>query len=493
MARRLALLAVSIFFLLLCQPSRGAEDPLKPESPDDYELHKLLVDAINQVEQNYVEPVDRRKLIEAAIRGVLSQLDDYSGYVAPERMSSFQTAVSQQFGGIGIQVGTQRGQLIVISPLVGSPAYRAGIIAGDRILEINGTSTKGISLDDAVELLKGETGTSVLLKVTHPGSTETEEISLTRQIIRLETVLGNQRGPDDQWDYMLDHDLRIGYVRLTVFGRDTADDLKKVLTELEAKKAAGLILDLRFNPGGLLSSAIQVSDLFVSEGRIVSTAGRNVKEQVWDAQKRGTFENLPLVVLINEYSASASEIVAACLQDHQRAVIVGQRSYGKGSVQRVIEMEGGQSALKLTTAGYRRPNGKNIDRHPGDTLKDEWGVKPDDGFQLALSPSETATLARNRRDRDILKKPTAATADSAKSEPAADAGPGKPPEDAEFVDRQLQRALDHLRGLAAGQVAKPAEAASEEARLAKAAQQPAEPPAHTSPPKEENPAVPEQP
>ncbi len=494
MTRRLVLLVATFLFLLFPPMSWGAEDPLHPERPDDYELHKLLVDTINQVEQNYVEPIDRRKLIEAAIRGVLSQLDDYSGYVAPERMSGFQTAVSQQFGGIGIQVDMVRGQLTVISPLVGSPAYRAGLIAGDRILEINGTSTKGVSLDDAVELLKGETGTSVSLKISHTGSTEPEDISLTREVIHLETVLGDKRGEDDRWDYFLDHDLRIGYVRLSGFGRETADDLRKVLTELEKKKAAGLILDLRFNPGGLLSSAIQVSDLFVSEGKIVSTAGRNVKEQVWEAEKRGTFESIPLAVLINGYIASASEIVAACLQDHQRAIVVGQRSYGKGSVQRVIEMEGGQSALKLTTAGYHRPNGKNIDRHPDDTLEDEWGVKPNDGFELVLSPSDTVALARNRRDRDILRRPseTAAHTPAETGKPSPEASPDETSNEAEFVDRQLQMALDYLRGLVAKQVAKDSsEPAPGEAELAKVPQPPAEPAAETEPGKPESGAVPE--
>ncbi|MHB8897621.1 MAG: S41 family peptidase [Thermoguttaceae bacterium] len=467
MARRFVSLAITLLLLLVPQGSPAADDPLRPEVPDDYELHRLLVETIDQVEQSYVRPIDRRKLVEAAIRGVLSQLDDYSGYIAPERMSRFQEAVSQQFDGIGVQIGVQRDQLIVISPLVGSPAYRAGIMAGDRILEINGRSTKGITVEDAVGLLKGETGSEVALKVSHAGSSEPVDVSLKREAIRLETVLGDRRGDDDRWDYFVDHERRIAYVQVTGFGRDTAAQLQKVLAELEKAKAAGLVLDLRFNPGGLLSSAIQVSDLFVSQGKIVSTAGRNVEEQVWEAQKAGTFEKIPVAVLINGYSASASEIVAACLQDHQRAVVVGERSFGKGSVQRVIEMEEGQSALKLTTAGYHRPNGKNIDRHPGDTVDQEWGVKPSDGYELVLSPSETQALIENFRKRDILRNkaqsagPPSAEAAKTSEEPVPDARPEAATDRAsepEFVDRQLEKALDYLRGLAAAPAEKaPAE------------------------------------
>jgi carboxyl-terminal processing protease len=485
MTRWLLLLAVAVCIQLVPLWSFAADDPLQPDTPDDYELHKLLVDTINQVEQNYVKPIDRRKLIEAAIQGVLRELDDYSGYVAPDRMGGFRTAVSHQFGGIGIQVGMERGQLTVISPLVGSPAYRAGLIAGDRILEIDGKSTKGLRLDDAVKLLKGKTGTSVALKVSHPGRTETEDVSLTREVIRLETVLGDLRSDDDQWDYLLDDDLRIGYVRITGFGRNTAEDLRKVLNGLKKENAAGLVLDLRFNPGGLLSSAIQVSDLFVSDGKIVSTEGRNVKEHIWEARKHGTFEGVPVAILVNRYSASASEIVAACLQDHERAIVIGERTYGKGSVQRVIEMEGGQSALKLTTAGYHRPNGKNIDRHPGDTPDDEWGVKPNDGFELTLNDADTVALARYRRNRDIVRTPSEGTVSQSAepSEPSAesDESPstddsGSKLQDTEFVDQQLAVALDHLREQLTKQVAEdsPDASSDEAAELAKGPKESAE-------------------
>jgi carboxyl-terminal processing protease len=483
MVRLRTFFAITFCILLFPAWASATDDPLKPEVPDDYELHKLLVDTINEVERSYVKPVDRRKLVEAAIQGVLRELDDYSGYVAPESMSGFRTAVSHKFGGIGIKVGMERDQLTVISPLVGSPAYRAGIIAGDRIIEIDDKPTKGLRLDDAVKLLKGENGTSVVLTVSHPGRFETEDIKLTREVIRLETVLGDQRGEDDQWDFLFDDDLRIGYIRITGFGSNTANDLRKALTGLKKQNMAGLILDLRFNPGGLLSSAIQVADLFVSEGKIVSTEGRNVKQRVWNARKRGTFEGFPVAILVNGYSASASEIVSACLQDHGRAVVMGERTYGKGSVQRVIEMEGGQSALKLTTAGYHRPNGKNIHRYPGATPEDEWGVKPNEGFELKLSRSDMMALGQYRRDRDILKAPEGSVDDeesAATEEPALEEGAtkdaGEEAEDsgrklrADFVDRQLEMALDHLRGELTKQVVEDSEKAppAEAEELAKA-------------------------
>lgn len=497
MARWL-LSAAAICLFLVSGRASAAEDPLRPDVPDDYALQRLLVDTINQVERNYVKPIDRRKLIEAAIDGVLKQLDEYSDYVAPDDMSSFKTTVSQQFAGIGIQVGIERGQLMVISPLVGTPAYRAGLMSGDQILEIDGKPTKGMRLDDAIGRLKGEAGSTVALTVGRPGRKETETITLKREIVRIETVLGDQRGADDRWDYLVDKEQRIGYVRVTGFGRNTNDELKTALRELRKQKFAGLILDLRFNPGGLLSAAIQVADLFVSEGKIVSTEGRNVAPQVWEAEKRGTYEGFPMVVLVNRYSASASEIVSACLQDHQRAVVIGERTFGKGSVQKVIEMEGGQSALKLTTAGYHRPNGKNIDRLPGAKPEDDWGVKPNDGFELRLTDSEMVALLQFRRDRDILKPHEQA------SEPAPQSGQGREappagqlasdaPEDARgqspvegFTDRQLEMAINYLREqlttprVANGLPAKPAEKQSAADTLAEA-------PPEKTPPKAEAP------
>lgn len=403
MQRRLhigALLAAALVCGLALRPAPA--DEAKKPSEEDYELYQIFADTLDQVERNYVKDVSRRELMEAAIHGILNKLDPYSNYISPEDIGRFKTSVENQFGGIGVQIGPENGQLKVISPLVGTPAYRAGLESGDTILEIDGQSAEGLSMDDAVKRLKGEAGTSVTLGIRHPGSTSKETVTITRELVHVETVLSDRRKSDDSWDFMLDHDKHIGYIRVSGFSRDTAQDLKKALVDLEKDGVKGLILDLRFNPGGLLSSAIEVSDLFVSEGKIVSTKGRNTAERTWEAQKEGTFENFKMAVLVNHYSASASEIVSACLQDNHRAVVIGERTWGKGSVQNVIELEGGKSALKLTTASYHRPNGKNIHRFPDAKETDEWGVMPDSGFEVKLNGAQTGRLIEYRRKRDIL-------------------------------------------------------------------------------------------
>ncbi|HEY4308001.1 MAG TPA: S41 family peptidase [Pirellulales bacterium] len=447
---------------------------------EEYELQKLFADTLDQVERNYVKNISRRELMEAAIHGVLGKLDQYSNYISPEEIGQFKTSVENQFGGIGIQIDlTRDGRLVVISPLVGSPAYRAGMQAGDHIVAIEGKPTDDIrSVQDAVTKLKGEPGTKVTITTLRPSTGDRRTLSIERELVHLETVMGDQRKGDDSWDFMLDHDRKIGYIRITSFSRDTEHDLAQALAELKREKVRGLILDLRFNPGGLLTSAIGVADLFVTQGKIVSTEGRNTKSRSWDAQEEGTYEGFPMVVLVNRYSASASEIVSACLQDHHRALVIGERTWGKGSVQNVIELEGGKSALKLTTASYQRPSGKNIHRFPDASEADEWGVKPDHGYDLKLDEGELLGLMTYRHDRDILlvnhhgakdddkpraieNKPATPPAEnvadegkkSVEEKPASEK-PDVPAEGTEktaakksaYVDRQLQKALDYLNG-----------------------------------------------
>ena len=286
-------------------------NPPKPNPPKEeyYELYKLLVDTMDQVERNYVKEIDRRELMEAAIGGILGKLDPYSAYINPKQMGRFRSTVESEFGGIGIQITLEGGQLKIISPLVGTPAYRAGLMAGDQIVEIEGKSTAGITLNAAVRRLKGKEGTKVKLTVIHPATTKKSTVTVTREKIHIETVLADSRKQDDSWDFILRPKEQIAYVRLTAFSRDTAGELRKVLDQLTSAKLRGLILDLRFNPGGLLSSAIEISDMFVAKGRIVSTEGRNSPKREWDARKSGTFTGFPMVVLVNRLQRQ-------CQRDH---------------------------------------------------------------------------------------------------------------------------------------------------------------------------------
>ncbi|HWB11718.1 MAG TPA: S41 family peptidase [Pirellulales bacterium] len=428
-----------------------AEKAARPELADDaeyYELFKVFADTVDQVERNYVKDVSRRELMEAAIRGVLSKLDPYSNYIGPHDISRFKDAVENQFTGIGIQVDVRRGFLTVVSPIVGSPAYRAGLRAGDVITEIEGKSTEGINIDEAVSRLKGQAGTTVNITVLHPAASESEKVVVTREVIQMETVRGDRHDDNDQWNFMLDHPRKLGYVRIVSFGRDTPRDLKKALDQLKKQDLRGLILDLRFNPGGLLTAAIEVADMFLTEGEIVSTSGRNSPKRSWSAHRLDTFEGFPMAVLVNRHSASASEIVSASLQDHHRAIVIGERTWGKGSVQNVIEMDGGKSILKLTTANYLRPNGHNIHRDENAKESDEWGVKPDEGYEIKLDETERYQLQLYRRDRDILSARPQKEASPTKDDPVSETEkkPTEKPAEAKapFVDRQLQKAIDYL-------------------------------------------------
>jgi carboxyl-terminal processing protease len=410
---------------------KAAAETATPEVPQDeyYDLMRVFVDTFEQVDRNYVKDVDRRELVEAAVRGMLSKLDPYSDYISPDDLSHFTEAVEQEFGGIGIQVhwDPEKRELQVMTPLPGSPAYAAGIHAGDLIVEIEGKPViefpKDKELQTAVQMLKGEPGVSVNIGIKHPESDEIQKITLKRAIIQLDTVLGDLRNEDQTWNFMLDDEKKIGYLRLTHFTRRSSEEMRTALQKLKEQGMKALILDLRLNPGGLLQSAVEISDMFIDEGVIVSTEGRNSRERSWYAKKFGTYSGFPMAVLVNRLSASASEILSACLQDHKRAVVIGERTWGKGSVQNVIELSGGDSALKLTTASYHRPSGKNIHRFPGAKEDEEWGVKPNEGYEVPL-PVPLEEYQRYRIARD-LRRP-----DGMK----------------EFVDPQLQKAVEYLTG-----------------------------------------------
>ncbi|MCA8987417.1 MAG: S41 family peptidase [Planctomycetaceae bacterium] len=440
------------------------------DKDDTYELMRLFVDTFEEIDENYVKDIDRRELIEAAVQGMLAKLDPYSNYISPEDLSAFEQDVQQEFGGIGIQVHFDQDhrEIVVMTPLPGTPAYEAGIRAGDRIISIEGQSVAefevGKELATAVRLLKGPPGKSVTLTVKHsPGEDEKtiansddmetgeapvevksliEKIEVKRDVIKVATVMGDRYNPDGSWNFLIDDENKIGYIRLSHFSRNSASELQDAMKALETLGLKGLVLDLRWNPGGLLTAATEISDMFVESGKIVSTKGRNTQERIWRAKKKGTFSGFPMAVLVNRFSASASEIVSACLQDHHRAIVVGERSWGKGSVQNIIELEEGNSALKLTTASYHRPSGKNIHRFPKAKPEDEWGVMPDEGYLVEFNTQQMLEYRRFRSERDVL----------------SDKGPAE----SDFVDTQLDKALEYVRSQQAEAKENPKAAEGEE-------------------------------
>ena len=415
--RNLYAVALVALVWVLC---RQATQAAKPKD-EMMEMYGLFVDAVEQVETNYVRPVSRRELLESALNGMLHNLDPHSSFINTSEWKQFRRQIEGRFGGIGIQVGFDPdfSRLKVMAPMVGTPAYDAGILAGDIILEIDGQTTEGMTIEKAIEVLQGGPGTPVKLTVLHEGSNSPETLTMNRAIIDVPSVLGDHRKPDDHWDFMLDRDKKIGYIRISSFIQNTTQELKAALDELRQEGMKGLVLDLRDDPGGLLSAAVEVSDLFLEDGKIVSTKGRNSPERIFSAHKDGTYTDFPMVVMVNESTASAAEIVSAALQDHKRAAIVGQRSFGKGSVQNILDLEDGKSVLKLTIATYWRPSGKNIHRFKNAKESDEWGVSPDKGLEVKLTPKEHLEWALARQRRDMVafgkKKPDAA-AESPKKE-----------------------------------------------------------------------------
>jgi len=396
---------------------------------------RIVADAMNQVQRRYLEPVEPSDLFDGAMAGMISRLDDpYSEYISAKLLPEFTEVLDREFGGLGMQVSQdpKTGQLTVASPLVGTPAYRAGIRAGDAILRIDDQSTQGLSLPEAVKRMRGKVGDPVTVTVLHEGEEKPVEIKIVREIIRVDSVLGDTRHADGSWNFFLEGHDRIGYLRINTFAKETVEELTRTLRWLTAHEMRALVLDLRDNPGGLLSAAIETCDLFIDSGTIVTTRGRDRQQirQVYTATGRGTFLSFPMAVIVNRFSASASEIVAACLQDHHRAVIVGQRTLGKGTVQDLIGLEDGQGALKLTTASYWRPSGKNIHKGKQAGEDDEWGVTPDEGYRMIVEGEALTKLKLQRLQRDVYKRAGSET------EPFADPQLAKA---VEYLDQQLQK------------------------------------------------------
>ncbi|MFZ1728295.1 MAG: S41 family peptidase [Albidovulum sp.] len=411
-----------------------------------YEQLDLFGDIFERIRSQYVEPVDEGKLIEAAINGMLTSLDPHSSYLPPDDFKDMRVQTSGEFGGLGIEVTQEEGFIKVVSPIDGTPAFNAGILAGDFITHVDGESVLGLTLDQAVELMRGPVGSEIIVTVARKGTDEPFDVSIIRDTIKLTAAKARLEG-------------NTVVLRVTTFNEQTYDNLEAGLKKAVADaggmdKVNGFVLDLRNNPGGLLTQAISVSDAFLDKGEIVSTRGRNPQDsERFNAHMGDLAEGKAIVVLINGGSASASEIVTGALQDHRRAVVVGTKSFGKGSVQTIVPLRG-EGAMRLTTARYYTPSGRSIQ---------SLGISPDIVVEqprpdpnAAAEPETEASVAKRSRSEADLRG--AITNDSmTEDEKRVLQEEQKNAEDAAKLrvdDYQLAYAIDILKGLSAIQPVK---------------------------------------
>lgn len=414
-----------------------------PPPDKDYRLVRTIVDVLAEVDKNYVNELSdaqKKKLVEDMINGGLGRLDPYSEFFNEEELTAFETQSEGEFGGVGIMLALDAKvpYLKVESPMPGTPAYNAGIQADDLILKVGDKSTENMTIAEARKLIKGPPGTQVTLTILPEGTDKPKDVTLTRAVIELHPVMGVARDPADpaRWDYLLDPENKIALIRLLSFNEKSDKELRAAVEQAEAAGARALILDLRDNGGGLLNQAVSVADLFLDDGAIVSTKDRNGGGRSWSAKPDDTvFAGKPMAVLVNHGSASASEIVAAALQDHKRAVVVGERSYGKGSVQKVFNLPESKAAVKLTSEKWLTPAGKTIHRMLDAKEADEWGVRPDAGLEVKVTDEERLAYIKHWRQVDTIKK----------AGPAKDAVNGAAPEKP-YRDPVVEKALEHLRG-----------------------------------------------
>lgn len=366
----------------------------------DYDWFDPILEIRRHIMQSYVDAPDDDDLHTGTIEGMLGALNDpYTQFIPPADTTEFNKQLRGTYAGIGAEVNQRDGYLMIVSPMEESPALRAGILAGDLVIEIEGVSTYQKPIQECINLLTGEAGTPVTVKVRHLDGTE-QTITLVREHIITRTVRGLWR-VGDQWSWCLDGDLGIAYVRITQFNASTAHELADALsTALATSGLNGLVLDLRDNPGGGLPVAVAVADLFLPSGTIVSIHPRMGTGETFRASAPGTLPDFPMVILVNGNSASASEIVAGALQEAGRAKVLGTRTFGKGSVQEVRPLEYGAGTLKLTTAYYHLPSGRIIHRRQDATT---WGVDPDPGFVVAVSDADYRAMMRNRREFEIIR------------------------------------------------------------------------------------------
>ena len=392
-----------------------------------YKSLKTLSEVLDIVEKNYVEPVETDKLLQGAINGMIKSLDPHSSFMTGEMYKELEVETRGSFGGIGIEITLVKDVLTVVSPIEDTPAYTAGVKAGDQIIRIDGKSTKDITIMDAVKQLRGPKDTKVTITILREGLAKPKEIELIRSTIKIRSVRSKV------------YDEHIGYIRIAQFQERTGDDLKKALREIEtkAKPLNGIVLDMRNNPGGLLNQSVEVSDLFLKSGTIVSTRGRaKTMESKASAKDDGNEPTCPMIVLVNEGTASAAEIVSGALQDNGRAVILGTQTFGKGSVQTVIPLEDG-AALKLTTAKYYTPNGRSIQAE---------GITPDIVVKQQIPPPEEKKEEKAKpenhmlREKDLKGHIKSPTEDEVKADDDS-----KKESDNLDKDNQLKNAIDILK------------------------------------------------
>jgi carboxyl-terminal processing protease len=424
--RRLGLIAAAagaVFLLVLQQDVGAAPAPEATNTPDTYNELNVFGDVFEIVRSNYVDPVTDETLVEGAINGMLTSLDPHSNYLNAKNFNDMKVQTRGEFGGLGIEVSMENGLIKVVSPIDDTPAAHAGLKPGDLITNLDGNAVQGMTLPEAVEKMRGPVNSDITLTIRREGR-EPFDVKLTRAVIKIKSVRSHLEGGN------------IGYIRITSFNEQTDVGLNNAMKNLKQEannKLIGVVLDLRNNPGGLLDQAVAVSDAFLDQGEIVSTRGRRPDDaQRYNARPGDIAERLPVAVLINGGSASASEIVAGALQDHHRAILIGTRSFGKGSVQTIIPLAG-HGAMRLTTARYYTPSGRSIQAR---------GIEPD----IVVDAAKIEHVAK-KEDKSAQtggeKNDKSAKSDNATEQNTVDATIIGTPE-----DYQLARAVDMLRGIA---------------------------------------------
>jgi carboxyl-terminal processing protease len=364
-----------------------------------YDWFDPLIEIRHILSARYVTEPDQDAMRQGAIDGMLNSLDDpYTTFIPPARRRDFDKELRGTYVGIGAEVNVINGYLTIISPMDGSPALEAGVMAGDQVIKIDGEDIFEEEIQDSIDRLMGEPNTQVTIRVRRVDGSE-EDITVTRRQIVTRTVRGLRRD-GEQWNHCLDEDLGIYYARISQFNDGTSRDLRGTLSELIEQGMDALVLDLRDNPGGGLNTAVQIADIFLDAGPIVSVRDRSGKGGSVEASSNGTLPDFPMVVLVNGASASASEIVAGALQDNGRAKVLGTRTFGKGSVQELRELPFGSGMLKFTTAHYHLPSSRNINRMPDSDL---WGVDPDPGFVVRMSDQDYTEMVLARREYEIIR------------------------------------------------------------------------------------------